>query len=91
MVSDADNFVVCDFRRGYAFGCVDNHVANDASFLRYHFLDTAALTLALQLFLAPLHGALVVRHHCGIALGPGRPANRPRTGRDDRRGRGGRL
>jgi hypothetical protein len=68
IVSDANNLVVCDFRRGYAFGCVSDYVANDPSFLRFHFLDAAALTLALQLYLAPLHGALIVRDDCGIAL-----------------------
>jgi hypothetical protein len=68
IISDANNFVVCDFRRGYAFGCVDDHVANDISFLRFHFLEAAALMLALQLYLAPLHGALIVRDDCGIAL-----------------------
>jgi hypothetical protein len=68
IVSDAENFVICDFSRGYAFGWVTPAVAANAGFLRYSFLEAAGLTLLDQLHLAPIHAALVARNGRGILL-----------------------
>jgi hypothetical protein len=66
--ADADNFVVCDFNRDFAFGWVTQPVAANYPFLRYHFLSAAVLSMLEQLALAPLHSALIVRNGCGVAL-----------------------
>ncbi len=68
MVSDPDNFVVCDFTSGFQFGWVTEAVAKNPSFLRYYFLDVAVLTTIQQRYLAPIHGACVSRDGHGIAL-----------------------
>jgi hypothetical protein len=68
IVSDAENFIFCDFNRAFAFGWVNRSVAQDQAFLRYHFLDVAALILIQQLHLVPIHGALVERNGRGVVL-----------------------
>ncbi len=68
IISDPENFVVCDFSSGFQFGWVTDAVAQDASFLRYFFLEVAVLTTLQQQHLAPIHGACVSREGRGIVL-----------------------
>jgi len=68
VVADAENFVICDFHRGFAFGWVSANTAADHPFLRYRFLLSGAGTLVEQRAFAALHGALVVRNRCGVML-----------------------
>jgi hypothetical protein len=68
IVSDAENFVICDFSRGFAFGWVTPAVAANHGFLRYHFLEAAEASLLDQLHLAPIHAALVARNGKGVLL-----------------------
>jgi hypothetical protein len=68
IVSDAENFVICDFSRGFAFGWITPAVAANHGFLRYHFLEAAEATLLDQLHLAPIHAALVARNGKGVLL-----------------------
>jgi hypothetical protein len=68
IVADAENFLLCDFDRGFAFGWVTRSTAADHPVLRYQFLTAGAATLAEQRALAPLHGALVVRNGTGVML-----------------------
>src|SRR3954470_13157160 len=68
MVSDPENFLVCDFNTGFQFGWITEAVAKDPSFLRYFFLDVAVLTTLQQKHLAPIHGACVSRNGRGITL-----------------------
>jgi len=68
IVSDPENFLLCDFERGFAFGWVTPGVAANRPWLRYHFLAAGASTLAQQRAFAPLHGALVARNNSGVLL-----------------------
>ena len=68
IVADPENFVVCDFNRGFAFGWVTENTAADHPLLRYRFLIAAGATLAEQRAFASLHGALVVRNGRGVML-----------------------
>lgn len=68
IVGDARNHVICDFSRGCAFGWVTRRVAEQAEFLRLHFLEPAAMTMLVAAHLAPIHGALVTRQGVGVAL-----------------------
>ncbi|HTR34736.1 MAG TPA: hypothetical protein VMH80_02465 [Bryobacteraceae bacterium] len=68
IVANADNFAVCDFEQGFAFGWVTPEVAADHSLLRYRFLTAAGATLIEQRSLASLHGALIARNGVGVAL-----------------------
>lgn len=67
-IADLENFAVCDFTAGYGFGMVTRAVAADHPFLRYRFLTAAGLMLVGQQWLAPLHGAFVVRNGRGVLL-----------------------
>ncbi len=68
IVADPENFMLCDFNRGFAFGWVTRSTAADHPLLRYRFLTAGGETLAQQRALAPLHGALVMRNGTGVML-----------------------
>jgi hypothetical protein len=68
VIANADNFLTCDFQRAYSFGWITPEVASDYDTLRYRFLTPAAMMMAAQLALAPVHGALIVRGGCGVLL-----------------------
>ena len=68
IVSDPENFLVCDFKSGFQFGWISEAVAQDTSFLRYFFLEVAVLTTLQQKHLAPIHGACVAHDGRGIVL-----------------------
>lgn len=68
IVADPENFMLCDFDRGFAFGWVTRSTAADHPLLRYQFLTGGGSTLAQQRAFAPLHGALVVRNGTGVML-----------------------
>lgn len=68
IVADSENFVVCDFLGGYAFGWVTETTAADHPLLRYRFLLSGGATLVEQRAFAAMHGALVVRNGSGVML-----------------------
>ena len=68
IVADPENFMLCDFDRGFAFGWVTRRTAADRPLLRYQFLAAGGGTLAQQRAFAPLHGALVMRNGSGVLL-----------------------
>jgi hypothetical protein len=68
IVADAENFMLCDFDRGFSFGWVTRSTAADHPLLRYRFLTAGGATLAEQRALAPLHGALVMHNGTGVML-----------------------
>ena len=67
-ISDPANFVVCDLRTGEAFGWVTPATAANTALFRYQFLEAAVLTMLEQLYLAPVHAALVARNGAGVLL-----------------------
>jgi hypothetical protein len=54
IVSDSENFGVCDVTAGFGFSWVTPATVGDSAFFRYHFLDVMA-----GLLLAPIHFAIV--------------------------------
>jgi hypothetical protein len=66
IIAGPDNFMQCDFDRGFAFGWVTPGTAVDHAWLRYQFLTPGGTALAQQRAFAPLHGALVMRHGKGV-------------------------
>jgi hypothetical protein len=68
IISDAQNFVHCDFSGGFAYGWITGRVAAEAGFFRYNFLEPAALTLLGQRYLAPVHAALIAKNGVGVML-----------------------
>lgn len=68
IVSDSANFMICDLYEGFGYGWLTNATASRTDFLRYYFLDPAALVMIEQLHLAPIHGALVQSKGKGVLL-----------------------
>jgi hypothetical protein len=66
IVADPENFMLCDFERGFSFGWVTRSTAADHPLLRYQFLTAGGTTLAQQRALAPMHGALMMRNGTGV-------------------------
>src|SRR3984957_5193863 len=66
IIAGQDNFMQCDFDRGFAFGWVTASTAADHAWLRYQFLTPGGTALAQQRAFAPLHGALVMRQGKGL-------------------------
>ncbi|MBV9768966.1 MAG: hypothetical protein JOZ32_05300 [Bryobacterales bacterium] len=68
IVADPENFMVCDFKHGFAFGWVTESTVADHPLLRYRFLTAAGTTLVEQRVFTALHGALVSRNGKGVML-----------------------
>jgi hypothetical protein len=62
IISDSENFVVCDVKAGFGFCWVTPATVADSAFFRYHFLDIMA-----GLLLVPPHFAII--HAACAALG----------------------
>ncbi len=67
-VANPRNFSVCDMRSGFAFAWLTPAVAENRAYLRYYFLEAAALTLLDCLYLTPLHAACVEIAGQGVLL-----------------------
>lgn len=67
-VADAHNFIVSDFNNGLSFGTITKATANSPLYLRYHFLEAAALATITSLHAAPVHAACVCPQGVGMLL-----------------------
>jgi hypothetical protein len=67
-IADAQNFSVCDMRRGLAFVWLTQAAVENRGYLRYHFLEAAAWSLLTPLYLTPIHGACVRLGERGVLL-----------------------
>jgi hypothetical protein len=67
-VADAHNFVVCDFNNSRSSGTITKATANSPLYLRYHFLEAAALGTITSLHAAPVHAACVCPGGVGMLL-----------------------
>lgn len=56
---DAENFAVCDLRRGIAFSWLTEAALADRLYLRYYFLEGPVYSMLQQLYLVPVHAACV--------------------------------
>lgn len=68
IVADAENHAICDLDHGSAHFYLNAAGLNNRSYLRYYFLEAAALTLISTLHTTPLHAACVSLHGRGILL-----------------------
>lgn len=68
VLSDRDNFAVCDYTRHFAFCRLNEAAAADASFTAYYFLEALVNFSLTQLYLTPLHGACVASNNQAVLL-----------------------
>ena len=67
-LADAENYAVCDLRRGFAFCWLTQAAAENTPYVRYNFLEHCVLSLLTQMYLVPLHGACVRFRDRGVLL-----------------------
>jgi hypothetical protein len=68
VVADSRNFAVCDRDRGFAFAWIDRDAIEHRGYLRYHFLESLALTMLSSFCVIPLHAACVELAGKGVLL-----------------------
>jgi hypothetical protein len=68
IVSDQENFAVCDYSRKFAFCRLNAAAVEDQSFVSYYFLEAIANFTLTQLYLTPVHAACVARKGQGVLL-----------------------
>jgi len=67
-IADAHNFVICDLNAGFSFGWITQQTVESELYLRYHFLEAAALSMIGALRAVPLHAACVALLGHGMLL-----------------------
>ena len=68
LISDAGNYCICDFSAGFAYCWFTPSVAQNPAYLRKFFMDPIGYTMVAYRYLAPVHGACVVRNGKGLLL-----------------------
>ena len=70
MVSTAEpgNFCVVDLAKGFSFAWLSAAAAAHTGYLRYHFLESAAMCHIANRYTAPIHGAYVELNRSGVLL-----------------------
>lgn len=68
LISDSENFGVCDVTGGFGFSWVSSAAVGDSAFFRYHFLDVMAGLLLTPVHYAIVHAACVAYNGHGILL-----------------------
>jgi hypothetical protein len=67
-IADRDNFFMADLKKGRAMGRVTPSAAASPRYLRYFFLEAAALSMISSLRAVPVHGACVSASGKGVLL-----------------------
>lgn len=67
-VADIDNFIIADMNKGRTLGRVTETTARSAKYLRYHFLEGAALCMISNLRAVPVHAGCVRVGDKGVLL-----------------------
>jgi hypothetical protein len=67
-VADGRNFITSDLDHGFAFGWVTRTTAESPLYLRYHFVETAILSMLSRLRATALHAACVAPYGRGMLL-----------------------
>ena len=68
LVADDENFGVCDVSSGFCSLWLSPAALVHPSYIRYFFLEAAAMTQLAALHATPVHGACIARHGRGILL-----------------------
>ena len=67
-IADMDNFFITDLKKSYAMGRLTPTTVGYSRYLRYHFLESAALSLISTSRAVPVHGACVRVGGKGVLL-----------------------
>jgi hypothetical protein len=67
-IADGHNFTVSDSHKNFAFGWISQGAAANRAYLRYYFLEGTFWSMAVPLYLTPIHGACVNHRGSGVLL-----------------------
>jgi hypothetical protein len=67
-IADRHNYLCCDLNIGFSFGWVTEETAQNTLYLRYHFIEAAALCMLSAMHVASLHAACISSHGYGMLL-----------------------
>jgi predicted ATPase len=67
-VADRDNFAICDLAHGFCFLSLTEAAVEDSTYLRFYFLEAAALCQIAARYATPIHGACVELDGSGVLL-----------------------
>lgn len=68
IICDAENFSICDLRKGFAFAWLTSSLVRDKVFARYFFLEASAYLLVGSANLVGIHAACVEWNGRGLLL-----------------------
>ena len=68
LISDQNNFAICDLHTGFAFSWLSPATARSHDFFRYYYLDTIVQVLLWQTHLTRVHASCVARNGRGVLL-----------------------
>jgi hypothetical protein len=68
IVSNADNYAVCDFAAGFAFCWLTPAAAAARDWLRHFFLDAIVYTTLMHLYVTAIHAACIAKNGRGVLL-----------------------
>jgi hypothetical protein len=67
-IAGADNFAVCDLARGFGFSFLSSAAAENADYIRYHFIESMVYCMLTNLCLTPVHAGCVALDGRGVLL-----------------------
>jgi hypothetical protein len=67
-IADAANFYIVDLLQGFSFGWINAAAVSHRSYLKYHFLEAAALAHIANRHASPVHAACVEWQGRGVLL-----------------------
>ena len=68
LVTDSENFFICDLSRGTGFGWFTQLAVSERAHFRYHWLEAAVWTTLQALHMTPVHAACVRLNNRGVLL-----------------------
>jgi hypothetical protein len=68
ILADTENYAVCDLRAGFGFAWITRATVRSRLYLRFHFIESAALTLICGGLAPALHAACISRNDRGMLL-----------------------
>lgn len=67
-VAGPDDFAVCDLARGFGFSFLSSAAAENADYVRYHFIESMVYGMLAHLCLTPVHAGCVALDGRGVLL-----------------------
>ena len=67
-IAGPENFSICDLARGFGFSFLSSTAAENADYVRYHFIESMVYSMLANLCLTPIHAGCVALGGRGVLL-----------------------